>query len=182
MSVAGATGKISTVTSAIFDGAHQAVTLTIGLVGILAFWMGILRIAQEAGLITIFSRFLRPLIRFLFPSVPPDHPAAGAIVMNLSANFLGMGNAATPIGLEAMRQLQKLNPDPTTASPAMCTLLALNTSGLMLLPTTAIGLRAQMGSLHPSAIVLPTLVATAIGTGVAILADRIFRHRSSSKP
>lgn len=125
----------------------------------------------------VLKKLLRPLALFLFPRVPRDHPAMSAILMNMSANLLGMGNAATPFGLRAMEELQKLNPCPEEATDEMCTFLALNTSSLTLLPTTVIALRAATGSLNPTEIVGTTIVATTCSTLVALVADRIFRGR-----
>ncbi len=136
-----------------------------------------MRIAERAGILRALARLLAPLVRRLFPDVPRDHPAMGYILSNMTANLLGLGNAATPMGIKAMEELQKLNPDPKTATPAMCTLLALNTASLTVVPTTVIALRAQMGSANPVDIVGTTLVATAIGTATAIVLDRWFRRR-----
>ncbi|MGI6126853.1 MAG: nucleoside recognition domain-containing protein [Planifilum sp.] len=170
-------GRVDLVTQAALTGAKEAVAVCIGLISILVFWMGMMRIAQDAGLLEKLARLLRPAVRFLFPSVPPDHPAMGYILSNISANMFGLGNAATPMGIKAMEELQKLNPDPKTASPAMCTLLALNTSGFTLIPTTIIGLRMKYGSADPAEIIGSTLLATMISSLVAILLDRWFRSR-----
>jgi spore maturation protein A len=170
-------GRVDLVTQAALTGAKEAVAVCIGLISILVFWMGMMRIAQDAGLLEKLARLLRPAVRFLFPSVPPDHPAMGYILSNISANMFGLGNAATPMGIKAMEELQKLNPDPKTASPAMCTLLALNTSGVTLIPTTIIGLRMKYGSADPAEIIGSTLLATMISSLVAILLDRWFRSR-----
>src|SRR5690606_1840207 len=170
-------GRVDLVTQAALTGAKEAVAVCIGLISILVFWMGMMRIAQDAGLLEKLARLLRPAVRFLFPSVPPDHPAMGYILSNISANMFGLGNAATPMGIKAMEELQKLNPDPKTASPAMCTLLALNTSGFTLIPTTIIGLRMKYGSADPAEITGSTLLATMISSLVAILLDRWFRSR-----
>lgn len=170
-------GRVDLVTQAALTGAKEAVAVCIGLISILVFWMGMMRIAQDAGLLEKLARLLRPAVRFLFPSVPSDHPAMGYILSNISANMFGLGNAATPMGIKAMEELQKLNPDPKTASPAMCTLLALNTSGFTLIPTTIIGLRMKYGSADPAEIIGSTLLATMISSLVAILLDRWFRSR-----
>jgi len=121
------------------------------------------------------ARIMRPLMRVLFPSVPLDHPAMGAMVMNMSANILGLGNAATPFGLKAMQELQAINPEKERASPAMCTFLAINTACITLMPTMVIGIRAAAGSTNPAEIVGTTFLATAAGMGVAVLADGILR-------
>jgi spore maturation protein A len=172
-----AQGRVELVTRAALTGAKEAVAVCIGLISILVFWMGMMRIAQDAGLLEKLARLLRPVVRFLFPSVPPNHPAMGYILSNISANLFGLGNAATPMGIKAMEELKKMNPDSKTASPAMCTLLALNTSGFTLIPTTIIGLRMKYGSADPTEIIGTTLLATLCSTLVAILLDRWFRAR-----
>jgi spore maturation protein A len=173
--VAGMNGNIEAVTEAALDGADNAVKISISLIAIITFWLGIMKLAEEAGLVRAFAWLVRPLLRFLFPSVPRDHPEMGAIVMNLSANILGLGNAATPMGLIAMQELQKLNRQKDTASDAMCTFLALNTSCITLIPTTVIGIRLVYGSADPTEIVGPTIVATAFSMAVAVIVDRVLR-------
>jgi spore maturation protein A len=174
--VAAVNGNIDVVTKAALDGAQTAVKIAINLIAIITFWLGIMKLAEDAGLVRGLAYLVRPLMRFLFPSVPNDHPAMGAIVMNLSANILGLGNAATPMGLIAMQELQKLNHgDKRTASDAMCTFLALNTGCITLIPTTIIGIRVIYGSADPTEIVGTTIFATACGMTVAILVDRLFR-------
>ncbi len=172
---AGINGQIDAVTKAALDGAQIAVKTAFGLIAIMAFWLGVMKIAEQAGLVRLLAFVVRPLVRVLFPSVPGDHPAVGAIVMNLSANILGLGNAATPMGLIAMKELQSLNPYPDRASDAMCTFLAMNTACLTLIPSTVIGIRALYGSAEPTAVVGTTIFATACGMTAAILADRFFR-------
>jgi len=174
---AAAQGRVDLVTRAALAGAKEAVAVCIGLISVLVFWMGMMQIAQDAGLLEKLARMLRPVVRFLFPSVPPNHPAMGYILSNISANLFGLGNAATPMGIKAMEELKKMNPDSKTASPAMCTLLALNTSGFTLIPTTIIGLRMKYGSADPAEIIGTTLLATLCSTLVAILLDRWFRAR-----
>ncbi|WAH39072.1 nucleoside recognition domain-containing protein [Alicyclobacillus dauci] len=169
------TGHMNNVADAILKGSEKGVTLSIGLIAVIALWLGLMNIAEKAGAIAWLSRVLRPVARMLFPSVPADHPAMGAILANMSANLLGIGNAATPLGLKAMHELQTLNPDKDRASDAMCTLLAINTASITLIPTTVIAIRMQYHSAHPTAVVGTTLVATAIGTVAAIILDRLFR-------
>lgn len=176
------TGRMQMVSGAILKGAESGVELCIGLIGAISLWMGLMRIAEQAGAVSWLARRLRPIARRLFPSVPADHPAMGAILANMSANLLGIGNAATPLGLKAMEELQKLNPHPDRASDAMCTLLAVNTASITIIPTTVIALRMQYHSAHPSAVVLTTLVASLIGTCAAILFDRLFRALSRRRP
>ncbi|MGQ9497780.1 MAG: nucleoside recognition domain-containing protein [Desulfotomaculales bacterium] len=168
-------GNVDVVTRAALDGAATAVNTALSLVAIMAFWLGIMKVAEAAGFMELLAKLVRPLIRMLFPSLPPHHPVVGAITMNLSANFLGLGNAATPMGLLAMREMQKLNPRPEVASEAMCTFLALNTS-CVTIPTAMIGIRAIYGAAEPAAIVGTTLFATTCGMAVAIVVDRLLRH------
>lgn len=158
------------ITIAAFDAATLAVQIAIGLIGIMALWLGVMNVAQEAGLVTLLSRAVRPLTQRLFPDVPSDHPAIAAIMMNISANMLGLGNAATPFGLKAMEELEKVNTHKGTASNAMCTFLAMNTSCVTLIPATAIAVRASLGSSNPAAIIGTTLLASlvAASTGVAV--------------
>jgi len=180
--VAAIQGNIEAVTQAVFDGAKTGVSVCIGLVSILVFWLGIMRIAEDAGLLKRIARLLRPLVRLLFPSVPPDHPAIGYIMSNMSANILGLGNAATPMGIKAMEELQKLNPDKEKASPAMATLLAINTASITLIPTTIIAIRMNYNSASPAEIVGTTLLATAVATAAAILADMWYRRKHNRLP
>ncbi|GED66610.1 spore maturation protein A [Brevibacillus reuszeri] len=177
IAVAAATGRIEAVNQAAFEGAKTGVTVCFGLLSILAFWMGIMRIAEKSGLLELLARILSPIISRLFPDVPKGHPAMGYILSNMSANLLGLGNAATPMGLKAMEELQKLNPDKQTASPAMCTLLAINTASITIIPTTMIAIRMQYGSVNPVEIVGTTLLSSFAATIVALLIDRWYRYR-----
>src|SRR5713226_6357801 len=133
------TGKAADVTKASVDSAKTAVEISLGLVGIMTLWLGIMRVAEQAGLITLLSRALRPISRLLFPEIPPDHPAIGAMIMNIAANMLGLSNAATPLGIKAMEELQELNPQKETASNAMVTFMTLNTAGIQFIPATICG-------------------------------------------
>ena len=174
--VAAITGKIDIVTTAALKGAETAVEFAFGLVAIMAFWLGIMKVAEEAGMIRLISKIVKPVTTFLFPSVPKDHPAMGAIIMNLSANVLGLGNAATPMGLIAMKELQKLNRySSNTASDAMCTFLALSTSCITIIPATVIGIRIKAGSVNPTEIVGTTIFATSCAMVIAIIVDRVLR-------
>lgn len=174
--VAAAGGNIDVVTRAALEGANNAVKISLGLIAIITFWLGIMKLAEEAGVVSFLSRLIGPFMRFLFPDIPRDHPAMGAIIMNISANILGLGNAATPMGLIAMKEMQKLNRgDGRTATPAMCTFLALNTSCITLIPTTIIGIRAMHGSADPTEVVGTTIFATACGMTVAVIVDRLLR-------
>ncbi|KQY87718.1 nucleoside recognition protein [Paenibacillus sp. Root52] len=175
-------GKIEVVTQAAFDGAATGVTVCLGLISVLVFWMGMMKIGEDAGLLSKIAKLLGPVVAFLFPDVPRNHPAMGYILSNMSANLLGLGNAATPMGIKAMQQLQELNPDKETASPAMCTLLALNTASITLIPTTLIAIRLNYQSANATEIVGTTLIATIIATLAAIMADRWYRNRTLNKP
>lgn len=175
-------GKIEIVTQAAFDGAATGVTVCFGLISVLVFWMGMMKMAEDAGLLGRIAKLLGPAVRFLFPDVPKDHPAMGYILSNMSANLLGLGNAATPMGIKAMQQLQELNPDKQTASPAMCTLLALNTASITIIPTTLIAIRLNYQSANATEIVGTTLMATIIATLAAIMADRWYRNRALRRP
>lgn len=171
-------GRMEQVTEAAFEGAKTGVSVCIGLISVLVFWLGLMKIAEQAGLLQRLGALLRPVIQLLFPSIPKDHPALGYIISNMSANILGLGNAATPMGIKAMQELQKLNRDKHTASADMCTLLALNTSSVTIIPTTLIAIRMNFDSANPTEIVGTTLIATLIATAAAILADRWYRSRS----
>jgi spore maturation protein A len=161
------------VTDGAFDGAKIAVTIALGLIGVMALWLGVVRLAERAGLVQKIARALRPIMRRLFPDVPGEHPAMGAMLMNMAANMLGLGNAATPLGLRAMRDLESLNPDPGIATNAMCTFLAINTASVQLIPTTAIAILVAAGSTRPTAIVGTALLATLCAATTAIIAVKI---------
>lgn len=176
--VAAWNGRIDVISHASFEGAKTGITVCIGLLSVLMFWMGLMRIAEKSGLLSLLAKFMSPLVLLLFPDVPKNHPALGYIISNMSANLLGLGNAATPMGLKAMEELQKLNPDKQVASPAMCTLLAINTASITLIPTTIIAIRMQYGSTSPFEIVGTTLMASFIATTVALILDRIYRRLS----
>ena len=160
------TGRIDEVTEAAIAISKTSVEIAIGLVGIMALWLGTMRIAEESGLIQIIARALRPITIRLFPDVPSDHPAIGSIVLNMAANMLGLGNAATPMGLKAMKELQELNQQKDTATDAMCTFLAINTSSVqIILPATVVGL---MGAAS-NQIFITTIIATGLSTVAAIV-------------
>lgn len=158
----------------ILKSAMTAVELAIGLIGVMALWLGVMKIAEQAGLITLLARLLRPVTRLLFPDVPPEHPAMGAMIMNISANMLGLSNAATPLGLKAMEELNRLNPKAGTATDAMCTFLVINTSNVQLIPATVIAIRASAGSANAAEIVGPVLAATALSLIIGIALVKIF--------
>ena len=164
------TGKIDAVTEAAIASAETAVELSIGLIGIMALWLGIMKIAEESGLVDLIAKVVKPITLKLFPDVPPDHPAIGSIVLNMSANILGLGNAATPLGLKAMQELQEINPNKDTATDAMCMFLAINTSSVqLLLPATVVGL---MGT-SSSQVFLSTILATGLSTTTGIIAAKV---------
>ncbi|WP_126427398.1 nucleoside recognition domain-containing protein [Brevibacillus marinus] len=176
IAVAAVNGKIEVISEASFAGAKTGVTICFGLLSVLLFWMGMMKIAEKAGLLELLAKALSPLVQRLFPDVPKGHPAMGYILSNMSANLLGLGNAATPMGIKAMEELQKLNPKKEVATPAMCTLLAINTASITLIPSTMIAIRMQYGSANPAEIVGTTLVASFAATVVALLLDRWNRH------
>ena len=165
-------------TANMMDSAKAAVTLALGLVGVMAFFLGLMKVAEAGGLLTIIAKLVRPVMVRLFPDVPPEHPAMGAMIMNMSANALGLGNAATPFGIRAMQELDKLNPHKGTASNAMVLFLAINTSSVTLLPTGIIALRASAGSADPAGILPTTLFATIVSTTAAILAAKFYQRFS----
>lgn len=165
--------RLKDVTDGAFDGAKTAVTIALGLIGIMALWLGVMRLAERAGLVQRIARGLRPVMQRLFPDVPAEHPAMASMLMNMAANMLGLGNAATPLGLRAMRDLERLNPIPGTATNAMCTFLAINTSSIQLIPTTAIAILVAAGSHRPTVIVGTALFATFCAATVAIISVKL---------
>ena len=175
--VAAYTGKMEVITKASFEAAKGAVTLAISLIGAMALWLGIMKVAESAGLMQIVSRAIRPLMTWLFPGIPGDHPAMSAMIMNIAANLLGLGNAATPMGIKAMAELDKLNVAKGTATNAMCLFLAINTSHISL-PIGVIAVRAAAGGASPGAILIPTLLSTGFATVVAIITAKIFARAS----
>jgi spore maturation protein A len=157
---------------ATLDAATTSVEICITLIGIMALWLGLLNVAKDAGLVEAFARLLRPLMRWLFPEIPDGHPAQGAILMNISANMLGLDNAATPLGLKAMRELEELNPVKDTATDSMVMFLAINTSSVTLVPFTIIGYRVASGSTDPAGPMVAILLATTVSTVTAIVCTR----------
>lgn len=174
-------GTMEEINKAVFTGAKEAVTLCFGLISVLVFWLGMMRIAQESGLLERLSKLFRPLVGRLFPEVPPNHPALGYILSNMIANMFGLGNAATPLGIKAMEQLQELNGGKESASRSMITFLAINTASITVVPSTVIAIRMTYHSSSPTEIVIPTLIATIISAIGAILIDRFFHYRRSRK-
>ncbi len=174
VAIGGWNDRFKDVTEGALDGAKTAITIALGLIGIMALWLGLMRLAERARLVQRIARGLRPVMRRLFPDVPPEHPAMGSMVMNMAANMLGLGNAATPLGLRAMRDLESLNPRPGVATNAMCTFLAINTSSVQLIPATAIAILAASGSTRPTAIGGTALLATLCAASVAIISVKLF--------
>ena len=170
-------GEMAVITPGIFSAAGSGVKVALGLVGTMTFWLGMMKLIESSGIMELLNRLLRPLARLLFPRLPAGHPAMNAILMNLSANVLGLGNAATPFGIKAMEEMQKINPLGETASDEMCTFLAVNTSSITLIPTTVIALRAAAGAANPADILGATILATLCSTAVALLADRLLRRK-----
>jgi spore maturation protein A len=185
----GINGKIESVTKSAIDSAAASVTIAIGLIGIMALWLGIVKIAEDSGLMSLVARMIAPVMRRIFPDVPPDHPAMGSMVMNIAANMLGLSNAATPLGLKAMEDLEKLNPHPGVATNAMCTFLTINTAGIQLIPATMISIMASAGSKEPTAIIGTTLAASFLALVVGVSTAKILERlrifdlkRESAKP
>ncbi|MEN9406702.1 MAG: spore maturation protein [Bacillota bacterium] len=173
-----AQGKLDILTQAVFSGAEKAIGIIIGLISVLIFWLGLMKLAEKSGLLQKLTRLLGPLVRWLFPGLAKDHPAQSYILSNLSANLLGLGNAATPLGIKAMQELQKNNPCKDQATPEMCTLLALNNSSITILPTLVVGLRLKYQAQAPTDIVLSTFLVTIIATVIAITLDKFYRVRA----
>ncbi len=168
--------KIKAVTKAAIDYADVAVTISLGLIGVMALWLGIMKVGEAAGLLELLTRLMIPITRRLFPDVPSNHPAIGAMIMNIAANMLGLSNAATPLGLKAMEELNKLNPKAGTATNAMCTFLVINTSGLTLIPATAIAIRAGLGSSDPGIIIGTSMVGAACATTAGLIAVKLLQR------
>ena len=182
VAIGGWNDRLKDVTEGALDGAKAAVTIALALIGIMALWLGVMRLAERAGLVQRIARALQPVMTRLFPDVPAEHPAMGSMLMNMAANMLGLGNAATPLGLRAMRDLETLNPRPGVATNAMCTFLAINTSSVQLIPTTAIAILAASGSTRPTAIVGTALLATLCAATVAIVSVKLLERLSIFQP
>ena len=167
--LAGDTEVFTSLVNATFDASKNAFEISLGLTGVLALWLGVMKIGERSGMINALSRWLSPVFCRLFPDIPQGHPAMGSIFMNFSANMLGLDNAATPMGLKAMKELQELNPRKDTATNPMIMFLVINTSGLILIPVSIMVYRAQMGAAQPTDIFIPTLLTTTVSTFVGIL-------------
>lgn len=171
-------GTLNEVANAIFSGAQLAVKIVITLLGIMTFWLGIMKVAEKSGIVEFISKLLNPVAKLIFPEIPKDNPVIGDIAMNFSANALGLANAATPIGIKAMESLQKLNKDKESASDSMCTLLAMNTAGFQLIPATVIAILAANGCDKPTEIIIPTLIVTCTAFISAIIIAKILQKIS----
>ena len=169
------TGNISSVNETIVVSAKDSLDIFLGILPTIVLWVGIMKIVSNSGLLNKISNILYPLLSKLFPEIPKNHDSLGYISSNITANILGLGNAATPFGLKAMESLQELNKDKTTASRSMITFILLNTSGLTLLPTTVISLRNMYNSVNPTLIIIPTIIITFTSTIIAIILDKIFK-------
>ena len=174
--IAGAcNGTLNSVITAMLDGCNLAIKIAFSLIGIMAFWLGIMRIAEKSGLINILSKFIYPIMKPLFKDIKKDSPALGDITMSISANALGLTNAATPIGLKVMKELQEENPNKEIATDSMCMFLGMNTAGFQIIPATVIAVLVGVGATNPSEIILPTLVVTTLSFLSAIIIALIFR-------
>ncbi len=182
VAAAAVNGRMAEVTRAALASATDAGTFALGLAGGMALWLGVMKLAEEAGLVRAVARAARPLLTRLFPEVPPEHPAMGAMLMNVSANVLGLGNAATPFGVRAMQELEGLNPRPGTASDAQALFCALNTASVQLVPVSVLTLRSAAGSRAPQEIVGATLLASACGVAVAVLAAKLLARAFPAPP
>jgi spore maturation protein SpmA len=170
-------GNMPAVNQALFDSARLAVDIALGLIGTMALWLGFMRVLRDAGVMTSIARGLSPVMRWLFPAIPPDHPALSAMILNMAANVLGLGNAATPFGLKAMKELQKLNPNKAVATDSMALFLAINTAGIAVIPTGVMAVRASLDSANPGGIFLPSILATLCSTVTAIIFAKFLARR-----
>ncbi len=169
-------GKLNDVANAIFSGTELAVKIILTLLGIMTFWLGIMKIAEKSGIVEFLSKILNPIAQKIFPEIPKDSPIIGDVAMNFSANALGLANAATPIGIKAIEGMQELNKDKESASNSMCTLLAMNTAGFQLIPATVIAILAANGCNNPTEIIIPTLIVTSTAFISAIIIAKLFKR------
>jgi len=168
-------GRLSDVIESLLSGAQLSVKIALSLIGIMAFWLGMMKIAQKSGLIELIAKFIKPITKRLFNEIPEDSPAIGDIAMNFTANAFGLTNAATPIGIRAMEELQEHNIDKNSASNAMCLFLAMNTAGFQLIPATVIGILAGVGYPNPTSIIAPVLLVTSLAFSFAIICAKLFQ-------
>ena len=173
-------GKLQDVVNAIMSGAELSVKIAFSLIGIMAFWLGIMRIAEKSGIIEWISKILRPITKILFNELKPNSPAIGDIAMNFTANAFGLANAATPFGIRAMEQLQKENPDKKSASNSMCLFLGMNTAGFQIIPTTVIAVLVGIGYKNPTEIIAPTFIVTLIAFTSAIIMAKLGQYFSTN--
>lgn len=171
-----ANGKLPEVVNSILSGAELSVKVAFSLIGIMAFWLGMMKIAEKCGLVEIISKIIKPITKKIFDEIPEDSPAIGNIAMSFTANAFGLTNAATPIGIKAMEELQKNNTDKSSASNAMCMFLAMNTAGFQLIPATVIAILVSIGYKHPTEIIAPTLLVTSIAFISAIIMAKLFQR------
>ncbi len=174
-------GKLQDVVNSIMDGAELSVKIAFSLIGIMAFWLGMMRIAEKSGIIKFISKLLQPITKFLFNELPENSPAIGDIAMNFTANAFGLANAATPFGIRAMEELQKENKEKKQASNSMCLFLGMNTAGFQLIPTTVLAVLVGIGYKNPTEIIAPTLIVTSIAFVSAILIAKIFQGLTAKK-
>lgn len=171
------TGNVEVINKAVIEDTQGAVMFAIGLTGIMAVWLGLMKIAEKSGLIKSFAKLLRPITSFLFPDIPKDHPAISSIVMNMVTNMFGAGNSATALGIKAMEEMNTLNTDKRRATNAMCMFLVINMSSVQLVPLTILKIRADAGSLNPTEIIGTSLIATTVSTVVGIVSVKIFQSK-----
>lgn len=174
-------GRVDAVTNAVIDSSKNAIQMSIELLGIMCMWLGIMKIAEKAGMIEGIAKYMRPITKIIFSKVPQDHPAMGAIVMNIVANLMGLGNAATPLGLKAMGELQKLNKNKDTASDSMCMFLIINTCSIQLIPATLIAIRSATGSNNPTEIIAPVWISSICASITGIILAKISETRRIDK-
>ena len=172
------TGNFATINNSILTNGKEGFDLILSILPIIVLWTGIMKIAEDSGLLKKFAQLVQPLLSRLFPSVPKNNPALGYIASNIAANMMGLGSAATPFGLKAMKELQKINPQKDTASTPMITFLVLNTAGVTIVPTTVLALRIAHGSLNPSEIILPSIIATFCSSVGGLLVDYFIRRKN----
>lgn len=179
--IGAANGKLPDVVNSILTGAEKSVTIAFSLIGIMAFWLGIMRIADKAGIVEFIAKLIKPVTKRLFEDIPQNDPAIGSIAMNFSANALGLTNAATPIGIKAMQELQEHNVNKKTASNAMCMFLAINTASFQLVPATVIAILVGVGYKNPTEIIAPTLLVTSFTFVSAIILAKVFQKFSPAQ-
>lgn len=179
--IAAFNGRIEAVVQSIMNSATLAVEISISLIGIMAFWLGIMKIAEKSGIVALISKAIKPITKRIFPEVPAEHPAVGHMAMNFTANALGVTNAATPLGIKAMQELQDINPDKKVATNAMCTFLAINTAGVQLVPASIIAVLAAAGAENPTVIIGPTFIATLFALTVAIITVKLLEKLPTFK-